>query len=106
GLLFTPEGDLLTVRNNHDSLLCRIEFAPGGKEANLVPLQGCFGSNQLAQIAQNGHAFDCEGIAQDPEGRFYLCEERRRWILRCDPRTGRTERLPIDWKPVKDYFSV
>jgi uncharacterized protein YjiK len=106
GLLFTPAGELLTVRNNHDSLLYRIDFAPDRKEARLVPLDGCFTSNQLAQLTHDGHVLDCEGIAQDRDGRFYLCEERRRWILRCDPRSGQTERLPIDWKPVQDYFSL
>jgi len=105
GLLITPTGDLLTVRNNHDSLLYRIEFLPGNEEANLVPLPDCFSTDNLKQLDPSNHAFDCEGIAQDPQGRYYLCEERRRWILRCDPKTGQTERLHIDWTPVQEYFS-
>jgi hypothetical protein len=98
-------GELLTLRNTHDSLLYRIDFLPGGKEANLVPFNDCFQKDALRALSGDEHAFDCEGIARDEQGRFYICEERRRWIIRCDPKTGRTERLPIDWSPVKDYFS-
>ena len=105
GLLLTPSGDLLTMRDSHDSELYRIEALPGGTEARLVPLNDCFTPTQLAALAGDQRPFDCEGVAQDEQGRFYLCEERRRWILRCDPKTGRVERLPIDWSPVKDYFS-
>jgi len=78
---------------------------PGATEARLVPLNDCFTPTQLAALAGDQRPFDCEGVAQDEQGRFYLCEERRRWILRCDPKTGRVERLPIDWSSVKDYFS-
>src|SRR5262245_5852918 len=105
GLLLTPSGDLLTMRNNRDSLLYRIELLPGGAEARLVPIPNCFNSDQLAALTGQRHALDCEGIAQDDQGRFYLCEERHRWILRCDPRADRVERLRIDWSSVKDYFS-
>src|SRR5262249_44263799 len=28
------------------------------------------------------------------------------WILRCDPKAEKDERLSIDWTPVKDYFST
>src|SRR5262245_26644571 len=104
-LLILPGGDMLTLRNNRDSLLYRIEFRPDRTEARLVPLGDCFTQPQLAQLDSEKPGFDCEGLAQDAQGRFYICEERRRWILRCDPRSGRTERLPIDWTPVKDYFS-
>jgi len=105
GLLLTPSGELLTLRDSHDSQLHRIEILPGAKEAKLVPLHSCFTPEQLSSLAGDARAFDCEGIAQDEQGRFYLCEERRRWILRCDPKAGRVERLPIDWSPVQDYFS-
>ncbi|HXJ62009.1 MAG TPA: esterase-like activity of phytase family protein [Verrucomicrobiae bacterium] len=105
GLLITPAGEMLTMRNNHDSLLYRIEFLPGGAEARLVPLEGCFATARLKELDPSPHEFDCEGIAQDPQGRYYMCEERRRWILRCDPKTGQTERLPIDWSSVQDYFN-
>jgi hypothetical protein len=105
GLLLTRSGDLLTMRNNHDSQLYRVDLLPGGTEARLEPLPGCFTPDQLAALAGDRKPFDCEGLAQDDQGRFYLCEEPRRWILRCDSRLGRVERLPIDWSPVKDYFS-
>ena len=106
-LLLTPSGDLLTLRDNSGPLLYRIELLPGGGEARLVALGDCFTTPQVAALGRGGvdQELDCEGIAQDEQGRFYVCEERRRWILRCDPKTGQTERLPIDWSPVKDFFS-
>ena len=105
GLLLLSTGEMLTMRNNHDALLYRIDYLPGGKEADLVPFNDCFSTDKLDALAGDKHGFDCEGIAIDEQGRFYLCEERRRWIFRCDPHTGKTERLPIDWSRVKDYFS-
>jgi hypothetical protein len=106
GLLLLSSGEMLTMRNNHDSLLYRIDYLAGGQEADLVPFNDCFATDKLDALAGDKHSFDCEGIALDEQGRFYMCEERRRWILRCDPRTGKTERLPIDWSRVKDYFSA
>jgi hypothetical protein len=106
GLFLQSSGELLTMRNNKDSLLYRIEYQPGDAEARLIPLNDCFTTKQLAALDLEKPEFDCEGIAQDDQGRFYLCDERRRWILRCDPKTGGTERLPIDWSRVQDYFST
>src|SRR5260221_201939 len=105
GLLLTPNGDLLTV-NDRGPTLYRIEILPNRAEATLIPLTNCFTRAQLDPFAKekNGH-YDCEGIAQDPQGRLYICEEANRWILRCDPKANRVERLPIDWSPVKNYFS-
>ena len=105
GLWLLEAGDLLTLRNTHDSILYRIDILPGGKEANLVPFNDCFQKDKLSALAGDQRSFDCEGIARDDQGRFYICEERHRSIFRCDPKTGLTERLPIDWAPVKDYFS-
>ncbi len=106
GLQLLPTGELLTMRNNGDALLYRVDFRPDGKEAALVPFNTCFAKDQLRALDPDRSAgFDCEGIALDNQGRFYLCEERHRWILRCDPKAGPTERLPIDWSRVKDYFS-
>ncbi len=106
GLLLLDSGELLTLRNQRDSILYRIEMLPGGREANLVPHNDCFSTNALRQLANDKHGFDCEGIALDEQGRFYICEERRRWIIRCDPRSGQIERLPIDWGKMQDYFST
>jgi len=105
GLYLLENGDLLTLRNGFDSILYRIDILPGGREAGLIPFNDCFQKDRLRSIAGDQRTIDCEGIARDEQGRFYICEERRRWIFRCDPRTGLTERLPIDWAPVKDYFS-
>ena len=105
GLWLLETGDLLTLRNTHDSILYRIDVLPGGKEANLVPYNDCFQKDKLQALVKDQRSFDTEGIARDDQGRFYICEERQRSIFRCDPKTGLTERLPIDWGPVKDYFS-
>lgn len=106
GLWLLETGELLTQRNTHDSLLYRIDFLPGGKEANLTPYNDCFTKDKLRAAAGDDKTFDCEGIARDAQGRFYICEERRRFIFRCDPATGATDRLNIDWSRVKDYFST
>ncbi len=106
GLLLTPSGDLLTV-NDLGPTLYRIEMRPDGASADVVPLPNCFTETQLAPFAPEKFGrYDCEGIAQDPEGRLYICEEANRWILRCDPKAGRVERLAIDWTSVQNYFST
>lgn len=105
-LYLLESGELLTLRNAHDALLYRIEFLPEGLEANLVPYTGCFSSNRLHAIPGSPRGYDCEGIARDDQGRFYICEERRRWIIRCNPATEEVEQLPIDWGAAKDYFST
>jgi uncharacterized protein YjiK len=106
GLLLTPAGDLLTISDRGPTLY-RIEIAGGETGANVVPLTNCFTPLELAPFAteKKGH-YDCEGIAQDEQGRLYICEEANRWILRCDPKAARVEKLPIDWSPVKNYFSA
>ncbi len=106
GLLLTPSGDLLTV-NDLGPTLYRIQMRPDGASADVVPLPNCFTETQLAPFAREKFGrYDCEGIAQDPEGRLYICEEANRWILRCDPKAGRVERLAIDWSSVQNYFST
>ncbi len=104
GLLQMPSGEWLTVSDRGPSVY-RIEFKPGTDTASLVPLTNCFSRAQLAPFAKGkSPAYDTEGLAIDPQGRLYICEEANRWILRCDPATGVTERLEIDWTPVKDLF--
>jgi len=105
GLLLTSAGDMLTV-NDRGPVLYRIQFLTGSASANLIPLTNCFTASQLAPFArQKTGRYDCEGIAQDEQGRLYICEEADRWILRCDPKTDRVERLPIDWSAVSSQFS-
>jgi hypothetical protein len=105
-LLLTPDGSLLTV-NDRGPGVYRIEMTPGTNEARLTPLGGLFKPAELAPLAplKKGQ-YDCEGLARDEQGRIYLCEEANRWVLRCDPKTGRVERLPIDWAPVENFFSA
>jgi hypothetical protein len=105
GLLRTSAGELLTI-NDRSPLLYRIEVSAGTQEAALTPISGCFSPAQMAAAAPTPTGrYDCEGIAQDSGGRFYICEEANRWILRCDPANQTVERLAIDWSPVAKYFS-
>src|SRR2546427_11904721 len=74
GLLITPAGDLLSVSDRGPTLY-RIELLPDGGTANLIPLTNCFTAAQLAPFSSMRRThYDCEGIAQDVEGRLYLCE--------------------------------
>jgi hypothetical protein len=106
GLLVTPSGEMLSVSDRGPSVY-RIEFHEATNTASLHALTNCFTPARLAPFAQDKwRHYDTEGLAQDDGGRFYICEEGNRWILRCDPKSGLTERLPIDWTPVKDFFDT
>lgn len=103
GLLLMPGGSLLTI-NNLRPQLNRTDVQPGVSEAPLQPVEGCFSAASLSPLRAD--RFDLEGLARDDQERLYVCDEANRWILRCDPQTGRVERLPIDWSPVEDFFSA
>jgi hypothetical protein len=106
GLLLAREGGLLTLRDQGPTLY-RIELRTATNAANLRPLTNCFTAEQLKPFSPRRRGlYDCEGIAQDEQGRLYICEEGNRWILRCELEAGRVERLAIDWSPVTNYFSV
>ncbi|MCI0534022.1 MAG: esterase-like activity of phytase family protein [Verrucomicrobiales bacterium] len=105
GLLIKPDGEILTI-NDRSSRLYRIQFVPNTNSADLIAVPDYFTSAQLAKFKnQKFGRYDCEGIAQDKEGRLYICEEADRWILRCDAGTKTVERLAIDWSPAKQYFN-
>lgn len=105
GLLRIGTNQLLTINDRGPSLYEVILHAGGG-EADLQRLPGVFEPVQLeAWAAEKTGRYDSEGIARDDSGRLYICEEADRWILRCDPKRGRVERLGIDWSPVRRYFS-
>jgi hypothetical protein len=104
--LLLYEGGLVTVRDQEPTPY-RIQIGPGATAATLVPLTNWFAPDRLRRLVPGQHLeLDCEGLAQDNQGRLYLCDEVHRWILRCDPRTGQVERLAIDWAPVKRYFGA
>jgi hypothetical protein len=106
-LLFTEKGELLTLDNARGAALFRIELTADEKSARLVPFPACFTGTQLAPWAQEKHGgYDAEGLARDAQGRLYLCEETDRWILRCDAKAGKVERLAIDWAPVQRFFTT
>lgn len=104
GLLLQKNGKLLTV-NDRGATLCEIRFSKSTNSAELITLTNYFTDAQLAPFAKEKFdRYDCEGIAQDGQGRIYLCEEADRWILRFDPRTRKVERLPIDLSSMQKYF--
>lgn len=105
GLLLMADGSLLTV-NDRGAAVYRIEFSDNSGEADLKPIPGWFTKEQLAAFTPEKHGrYDIEGLTRDSQGRIYLCEEADRWVLRLDPKTGKVERLEIDWTPVRKYFS-
>ncbi|HUR45175.1 MAG TPA: esterase-like activity of phytase family protein [Candidatus Saccharimonadales bacterium] len=106
GLLFQPDGTFLTVDNRAIGLWS-IQFQPGSNAVNMLRLPDCYTREQLKPFAKEKVGiWDCEGIAQDDQQRFYLCEEANRWILRWDPKTKKVEKLAIDWSTVTNYFST
>ena len=105
GLLITKDAQILTI-NDRSPGLYRIHFLTNNTSADLIEVPDCFSAAQLAKFGREKFGrYDSEGIAQDEEGRLYICEEANRWILRCDSKTKIVERLAIDWSPVKQYFS-
>ena len=106
GLLITSNKDLLTV-NDRGPALYRIQFLTGTNAADLIVLTNCFTPAQLKPLARDKFdRYDAEGIAQDERGCLYICEEANRWVLRWAPATGTTERLSIDWSPVRRYLDL
>src|SRR5438445_5040861 len=105
GLLLLTNGDLLTLSDRSPSLY-RIQFRTNSSVADLIQIPKLFTPAQLQKFAREKFSYyDSEGIAQDAQGRFYVCEEANRWILRCNPGDPQAERLEIDWSPVKKFFS-
>lgn len=105
GLLLLSSGELLTLADNHGPQLYRIDFLSGTNAAQLTPTEWFAPGQVGAGLGVKPRELDCEGIARDAQGRFYVCEEKHRWILRCDAVSGRVERLPVDWSSVKGYFN-
>jgi hypothetical protein len=106
GLFLEKSGNLLTESDQQIGVY-RVNFIPGSDAVDLLRLPDCFTAAQLAPYAAEKFGrYDCEGVTEDDQGRIYLCEEADRWILRWDPRTKTVERLNIDWRPVKKYFST
>ena len=105
GLLITAGGDLLTLHDKRPTLY-RILYAPGSESLALELVTNCFNAKQLSHLAgEKQGPYDSEGVAQDGQGRLYICEEGNRWILRFDPKLNAVERLPIDWSSVEEFFS-
>ncbi len=104
-LLITAKSNLLTI-NDKDGILSQIVLDEKEQDGTLMPLVNVFSSRQLSGLSNEKIVhYDGEGIAQDEQGRLYICEEANRWILQFDPQNSKVTRLPIDWSPVKKYFS-
>ena len=104
GLLWTHDGELLTIDNSGVGLY-RIQFRKGWHSLDLELLPNVLTQQQLASFQnQKLGPYDCEGIAEDHEGRIYICEEGNRWILRAHLKSKTVDRLKIDWEPVRKYF--
>src|SRR6267143_6949839 len=104
-LLLLTNGDLLTLSDRGPTLY-RIQFRANSDSADLITISNVFTPAQLRKYAREKFSYyDTEGLAQDGLGRFYVCEEANRWVLRYDPASEEVERLDIDWTPVKKFFS-
>ena len=104
-LLFLPDGTLYTV-NDKSAGLYRIDRHTTGT-ADLTRDPRWFTPLQLTNLSVGKLAhWDLEGLALDPQGRIYFCEEQNRWVIRADPARGTMERLEIDWAPVRKWFSA
>lgn len=105
GLLLTPDGKLLTLSDRGPEIFEIILPTPP-EPATLKLLPQAFPTSQLRHAAPTKeNRYDAEGLASDHLNRLYLCEESKRWIIRWDPQKNRVERLPINWSPVKNYFT-
>ena len=105
-LLRTHSGELLTLSDTAPTIY-RIEVPNTPGPALIAPITNAFTKAQLAPYAaEKIDRYDCEGLAEDGQGRIYICEEANRWILRWDPKSNSVERLAIDWSPVARHFST
>jgi hypothetical protein len=104
-LLRLPDGTLLTV-NDKKAGLYRINLPAQGDSAALVAMPDLFNAPALDLASgQPARSYDLEGLARDPQGRLYVCAEGSRRVFRHDPTRGTTELLPLDWGPVRRWFS-
>ena len=104
GLMRLPEGDFVTV-NDQDASAYRFAVSETNQAVSLTRVPDLLPPEQATALAKGSPLrLDIEGISRDAQGRWYLCEESRRWILRWDPATKKLERLEIDWTPVRSFF--
>jgi uncharacterized protein YjiK len=100
--LLLRNGQLLTLSDRGPELF---EIVPGTNHSAELRSTPFFPSSAVAKAARVSMArFDCEGIAADPEGNLYICEESQRRIYRSSPDGSIVELPLIDWTSVKNYF--
>jgi len=96
GLLIMPNGEFWTVSDRANDLY---SFRPADEPITLPLAKIVLPPNRnslSALLAQKPSRMDGEGLAIDPQGRLYLCDEADRWVIRCDPKSGFAERITID----------
>lgn len=105
GLTWDAEGRLLTV-DDRQAAVYQIVPSAGTNGASLVVLHSDIAeARRIGTRGDEDERFDAEGIAEDEQGRLYLCEESERNVWRLDPTSGDVERLDIDWSPVRRFFN-
>jgi uncharacterized protein YjiK len=97
GLVFTKKGGLLVVAD-HVPAIFKLNF--GGQRVEAAQWAGL--NRPEGAGPSKG---DVEGIAIDDAGRFLICEESGRSILRYDPVSRTTDLLPIAWGSLAKLFS-
>lgn len=105
GLMRLPDGAFVTV-NDQDARVFRFEVSDTAEALDLTRVPDLLPDGEAAALMSGKRGrLDLEGVARDETGRWYLCEESQRWILRWDPESKKTERLEIDWGAVRLYFN-
>lgn len=99
------DGSLVTV-DDKTTRLFRIEL--DGSAGRLVPTDHEFLPRKPVRKpgTKPEPRPDPEGLAVDENGDVYICEESQRQVFRYNPVSRTTQRLEIDWTPVKRWFSA
>jgi hypothetical protein len=105
-LLRMPSGEFWTI-NDQAAGVYRISVREETNSAQLIRIPEILTSaHRMALLGspRSVHRLDCEGLARGNDGRIYLTEEGRRWILCWNPAEQTLTRLNIDWSPVSRFF--
>ncbi len=97
GLLWR-QGKLLLV-GDHGPIIYEVVFGPATNRADVKEFSRCF------ETAFRGKAFDCEGVAQDDQGRLLLVNESGRNVYRSSADLSSFEQLHLDFGEARKFFS-
>ncbi len=96
-----PKGDLLVVRDAELAVYA-VRFNASPSTARLVKHARYVVDPK--KLTVGGSRFDVEGLAIDPQGILYACDERERRVLRFTAR-GKMDRVSLDFSQIQQYFS-